>query len=483
MTERDRAVFDYLATMSHELRTPLNAIIGYSELLLDDYGSYDPEMMKSDLERIHHAGRHLLGLIDEVVELARLESGKTEVVRETIDAGQLVQQMLPTVLPMVSSQGNQLEWTLEPSVRLRTDPRKLMGVLRTLIHRAARVTSEGRIRVSVQQLDDVVQFAVGDTGPSVDPEDLAQSFLPFTTEQGHGFSSAQRLVQLLGGSMHTESSGSGTTFTVELPALDLPSMDEVVLPEIGDDERIVLVVDDDPTVHDLMRRQLGSLDCTVVCASSGPEAIRLAQRHPPAVITLDVMMPEMDGWDTLARLRATPELADVPVVMMSMNTDPDGTGFTLGAAEYLTKPIERPVLLSTVGRFVHGRRRILIVDDEESSRELSRRALMGAGYLVDEVDSGAGALKYLETERPDLVLLDLMMPGVDGFTVVHEVRKNPELADVPLVIFTAMTLTPADRARLAEGTASIVQKNDDQDVLARVTDLLGRAGPRPGADQ
>ncbi len=472
MAERERAVFDYLATMSHELRTPLNAIIGYSELLLDDYESYDPETMKSDLQRIHHAGRHLLGLIDEVVELARLESGKTEAVRETIDAAQLVQRMLPTLLPMVGAQGNHLEWTLEPSVRLRTDPRKLGGVLRTLINRAARVTSEGRIALTVQQTDNHVEFSVGDDGPTVDPEDLAQSFLPFTSEQGHGFSSAMRLVQLLGGNMRTESTGSGTTFTIELPALDLPSTEDVSLPVIPDPSRVVLVVDDDPTVHDLMRKQLESLDCTVLTAASGPEALRLARRHPPAVITLDVMMPEMDGWDTLARLRGDPDLANIPVVMMSMDTDPEGKGFTLGAAEYLTKPIERPVLLSTVSRFVHGRRRILIVDDEEASRELSRRALMGAGYLVDEVDSGASALRYLETERPDLVLLDLMMPGIDGFTVVHEVRKNPELADIPLVVFTAMTLTPADRARLTEGTASIVHKNDDQDVLQRVAELL-----------
>ncbi|MCB9679175.1 MAG: response regulator [Alphaproteobacteria bacterium] len=472
-----RDVFDFLSTMSHELRTPLNAIIGYSELLLEERDNYDPETMTSDLKRIHHAGRHLLSLIDEVVDLARLQSGRTSVARETVDAGRLVQRMLPTLVPMVTDRGNQLEWTIEPAIRLRTDPQKLAGILRTLVHRAARVTTEGFIHLVVEQIDDQVLFSVTDTGDAVDPEGLAKSFHPFADGQGGGFSAASRLVEVLGGRIEVDTQGQGTRFTVILPALDLPTGDEPSIPPLSTQDRVVLVVDDDPTVHDLMRRNLEALDCVVISATSGPEALRLAERHPPAVIALDVMMPEMDGWSTLARLRAHPKLAETPVVMMSMEKpdEDQGRGFTLGASEYLLKPIERPTLLATVERFISGRRRILIVDDEADARELARRVLMSAGYQVDEVSDGASALRYLETERPDLVLLDLMMPGIDGFAVVNEIRKNPELAAIPLVVFTSMTLTDVDRARLAHGTASIVEKSGSgEDVLQRVADLLNR---------
>ncbi|MEZ4317359.1 MAG: response regulator [Myxococcota bacterium] len=474
MSENERDVFDYLATMSHELRTPLNAIIGYSELLLEDHENYDPDTMKSDLQRIHHAGRHLLSLIDEVVDLSRLESGRTTVSRETVDVMRLVQRMLPTLTPMVRERGNKLEWTLEPGVRLRTDPQKLTGVIRTLVHRAARATTQGRIELIAEQIDDQVCITVSDTGDDVDPERLGQSFHPFSAGgPGGGFATASRLVELLGGEVEFDASGQGSRFTVKLPALDLPSQDEPSLPPVGNQGRVVLVVDDDPTVHDLMRRHLEALDCVVVSAASGPEALRLAERITPSVIALDVLMPEMDGWDTLARLRAHPRLAEVPVVMMSMLADEQGIGFTLGASEYLVKPIEKPTLLATVERFVRGRRRILVVDDEADARELTRRALISGGFLVDEVSDGAAALRYLESERPDLILLDLMMPGVDGFTVVREIRKDPELAAIPLVVFTSLSLSDVDRARLAEGTALILQKSGStEDVLKRVADLL-----------
>jgi len=479
MSNDDKAVFDYLATMSHELRTPLNAIIGYSELLLEDHQNYDPDAMEADLKRIHHAGRHLLGLIDEVVDLSRLKSGRTQVIKETVDVGRLLQRMLPTLLPMVQDRGNRLEWTFEPSVRVRTDPQKLTGVVRTLVNRAARVTTEGRVELGVEQIDDQVLISVSDTGEDVDPEHLAQTFHPFTAEQGSGFASASQMAQLLGGELEVDTQGQGTRFTLTIPALDLPTLDEPMPAQPASGDRVVLIVDDDPTVHDLMRRHLEELDCVVVSATSGPEALRLAERQLPAVIALDVMMPEMDGWDTLARLRAHPKLADVPVMMMSMLNDEDGKGFTLGVSEYLLKPIERPVLLSTVQRFVggHQRKRVLIVDDEADSRELSRRVLMSAGYLIDEVEDGAAALKYLETQRPDLILLDLMMPGIDGFTVVNEVRKRPELAEIPLVVFTSMSLTATDRERLQQGSASILSKGSPTpDVLERVAEILGSAG-------
>lgn len=468
------STFSFLATISHELRTPLNAIIGYSELILDDLEAYKPEALRSDVKRIHHAGRNLLGLIDEVVDVSRLESGTSKQLKETFELAQFVHKLIPTFQPVVQQRGNRFTWTVEPAVRLRTDGTKLRSVLRTLVNRAARVTSNGVVSIKTEQLDDEVTITVQDSGESL-PKDLLDNPRSYSTGQGAGLATAARMVEVLGGRLEVDGSGEGTTFRVILPAFDLPTEDDIVpVPMAVEGDRVVLVIDDDPTVQDLVSRYLEPLGYKVVVATSGPAALRMAEAVVPALITLDVMMPEMDGWTTLARLKANPKLADVPVVMMSMVADDHASAVMMGASEYVVKPFDRGSLLNTVERFVGPkRRRVLVVDDEPDARELARRVLVSAGYLVDEVGDGRQALAYLEQQHPDLILLDLMMPELDGFGVIRALQEDPELSSIPLVVLTAMALTDSDRQQLALGARSVLTKGDpNSGVLERIAAAL-----------
>lgn len=453
----DGRVFSYLSTMSHELRTPLNAVIGYSELILDELDHYDPVALHRDVDRIHHAGRHLLGLIDEVVDVSRLESGMTKLSRTTVDLRSFLKQQLAGFAALVAQRDNQFEWTLAPTLRARTDLNKLAGILRMLIQRASRVTHEGRIVLEVSQTDDTIEFRVSDTGDRIPTEELVQSFRPFDGGQSRGLSAAFRVAQLLGGHLEAESSTEGSLFKLSLPAHDQITEDEEPLEIVRPGQQVVLVIDDDPSSHDLVARHLVKADCKVVSAFSGPDALRITDTITPDVIALEVVLPDMDGWEVLARLRAKPNLAAVPVVMMSMLPDVGGKAVNLGADAFMTKPFDRALLLDHVQRLIGPtRKRILVVDDEPDARELVRRSLLPAGHLVDEVADGASALGYLRRQQPDLILLDLMMPEMDGFEVIRELQGDPVLAKIPLVVLTGMTLSDSDRRRLA--SAAVVQK-------------------------
>jgi CheY-like chemotaxis protein len=450
-------VFSYLSAMSHELRTPLNAVIGYSELILDELDHYSTEALHRDVDRIHHAGRHLLGLIDEVVDVSRLESGDAKLSRSTVDLRTFLKPQLAGFAALVAQRDNQFEWTLAPTLRARTDLNKLAGILRMLVQRASRVTSGGRIALDVSQTDDELVFRVSDTGDRIPPEELVQSFRPFDAGRSRGLSAAFRVAQLLGGRLEAASNSEGSVFTLTLPALDLITEDDEPVAVVQPGEQVVLVIDDDPSSHDIVARHLAKADCKVVSAFSGPDALHITETITPDVIALEVVLPEMDGWEVLARLRAKPQLSAVPVVMMSMLPDVGGKAVNLGADAFLSKPFDRSLLLDHVQRLVGpSRKRVLVVDDEPDARELVRRALLPAGHLVDEVPDGASALGYLRRQRPDLILLDLMMPEMDGFEVIRELQGDPELARIPLVVLTGMTLSDADRRRLA--SAAVVQK-------------------------
>lgn len=468
-------VFNYLATMSHELRTPLNAVIGYSELILDELDHYEPEALHRDVQRIHHAGRHLMGLIDEVVDVSKLESGGDQLARTTLDVRSFLQQHLPSYAALAAERDNHFEWSIASALRLRTDGTKLAGILRMLIQRASRVTQNGRIQLEVVPLDDELAFRVSDNGDRIPPEQLAQSFRAFESGQSRGLSTAFRTAELLGGHLEVTSSPDGSTFELTLPALDFITEDEEPEPIAQPGEQVVLVIDDDPTSHDLVARRLVDATCRVVSAFSGPEALRILETVTPDVIALEVVLPDMDGWEVLARIRSRSHLAAVPVVMMSLLPDVGGKAVGLGAEAFMTKPFDRGLLLEHVQRLVGAtRKRILVVDDEPDARELVRRALLPAGHLVDEVEDGASALAYLRRQRPDLILLDLMMPEMDGFEVVRELQSDAELSRIPLVVLTGMTLSEKDRKRLA--STEVVQKGTgDRSVLESIEAALLRS--------
>lgn len=468
-------VFSYLATMSHELRTPLNAVIGYSELILDELDHYDPEALRRDVDRIHHAGRHLLGLIDEVVDVSRLESGSTELARSTIELRGFVQKCLPGFASMVGQRDNQFDWSVGNTLRIRSDAEKLKGILRMLIQRASRVTREGRVSLDVEQDGEAMVFRVFDTGARIDADELAKSFRTFDGGKSRGLSAAFRVAQLLGGSLTADTHAEGSVFELRLPAMDLITEDDEPMPVVQPGEQVVLVIDDDPTSHDLIARHLGTSPCRVISAHSGPEALRIAELITPDVIALEAVLPDMDGFELLARLKAKPQLANVPVVMMSMLPDVGGSSVGLGADRFLMKPFDRGLLLQSVQDLVGAtRKRVLVVDDEPDARELVRRSLLPAGHLVDEVEDGASALAYLGRNRPDLILLDLMMPEMDGFEVIRRLQADEELAQIPLVVLTGMSLSDADRRRLS--STAVVQKGaGHQSVLDSIEAALVRS--------
>ena len=467
--------FSYLATISHELRTPLNAVIGYSELLLEEEDHYDPKALKADVKRIHDAGKHLLGLVNEVVEVARIESGHTQLQRRMVGIQPLVQELLPTLMEAVRRKGNKFTWEVDQEIRLFTDPAKLRTVLRTLVNRAARVTSNGEIvlRATPGAGDDLV-IEVEDTGDRVSTEDLARTFHPFTGGSGAGLTSTARLVELIGGRLEVEAAALGTRFRVVLPALMGQTEDEEPLPVVPLGKRVVLVVNRDRAMRDLLERTLSKLDCVVVTASSSAEAVRIAKGIKPTVVAMEANRDDVDGWDTLATFKSIPQLAAIPVVMLSGEAEE-----TLHADDFISKPFDRTTMLDTIARILEGggRRRVLVVDDEADARELARRVLTSAGYLVDEVADGLAALDYLANEVPDLILLDLMMPEMDGFQMLQELRKNDTLAKIPVVVLTAMSLNDNDRELLRTRTQSIVTKGTTPSaLLERVARVLAVTG-------
>ncbi|MCA9567991.1 MAG: response regulator, partial [Myxococcales bacterium] len=379
------------------------------------------------------------------------------------------------------------DWT--HGIALRTDGMKLRQTLMNLLGNASKFTSNGTVTLRVRR-DPLeyeprrVYFDVEDTGAGIAADRLEAIFDPFTQERadtarlhggtGLGLAICSRFAKLMGGSLTVQSEvGKGSCFTLTLPLLEgaAHAPPERLLME-RPPGATVLVVDDDPVAHELLRRHVAPLGCEVVVSSGGIQAIELARTLRPSLITLDVFMPEMDGWTTLARLKSDPIVCDIPVVMITIHDDAQ-RAYALGADDYLTKPVDRRRLLEVVGRHAgDARRTVLVVDDDRDAREVATRMLTGAGFQVVQAINGADALEKYRSASPDVILLDLMMPVLDGFEVVHALSADPDFR-TPIVVLTAKQIDETDRARLAHGAESILSKGRDLDlVLSRMTDLL-----------
>jgi PAS domain S-box-containing protein len=506
-----RAKSTFLANMSHELRTPLNAIIGYSEMLREEAAELGQDELAPDLEKIRTAGKHLLELINNILDLSKIEAGKMELFRESVPLGRLIDEVVATVQPLVEKNGNRLVVEQPPRLgQIYTDQTKLRQVLLNLLSNAAKFCAEGTVTLRVEQdvapssladaaLDatqrrsDAIRFEVSDTGIGLSEEQQAKLFEDFTQADtsttrryggtGLGLSISRRFVQMLGGTIALRSApGRGATFSVALPLetgpQDARSPHVVPPPAVVP---LVLVIDDDAAARDLVERTLLREGLRVLGAASGAEGLRLARAHKPQAITLDVMMPELDGWSVLAELKADPELTRIPVVMLTM-VDDKQRGFALGAAEYLTKPIERDRLLAVLeGLFAvelatQATPHILVVEDDSTTRDLLRRLLEREGWVVVEADNGETALGRISERRPDVILLDLMMPRMDGFELIGALRSTTLWRTIPIVVLTAMDLTAADRLRLNGYVERVLQKGayHHDELLGDVRDLVLR---------
>jgi signal transduction histidine kinase/DNA-binding response OmpR family regulator len=498
--EANRAKSSFLANMSHELRTPLNAIIGYSELIEEEMSEEGSDEFIPDLKKIQTAATHLLALINDILDLSKIEAGKMELFLENVEVPQMVADVVSTITPMVEKNGNRLEVTSADAMpTMHTDLTKLRQILFNLLSNASKFTEKGLISLDVKHQGAQIVFTVRDTGIGMSPLQLQRLFADFsqadssTTRKyggtGLGLSISRRFAQMLGGDISvTSEQGTGSTFIVTLPVKTsttaeslpkeqpaAPEQAEVRLGPIPAGASTVLVIDDDASVRELVSRFLTKEGFSVRTAVSGAEGLRAAREFKPDVITLDVMMPGMDGWAVLSALKADAELSTIPVVMMTIVSDKN-LAYSLGAADYLTKPIDRDKLIHALRKYdcKHPVCKILVVDDDPQIREIVQRTLVKEGYEVSEAVDGQDALEKLNADPPEIILLDLMMPRMDGFDFLLELRNSGR--SIPVIVVTARDLSDEDKQRLNGQVMQILQKGAyrPEELLAEVRLLVGK---------
>jgi signal transduction histidine kinase/CheY-like chemotaxis protein len=466
----------FVASMSHELRTPLNAIIGLTEMMVSNATRFGTEKAAEPLRRVHRAGTHLLGLINQVLDLSKIEAGKLELSPETVNLAPLLEDVIGTARQLAEQNKNHLLLEAQENLgQLTVDPMRLRQILLNLLSNACKFTKQGEVKLRVKRVVDGrnwIEIAVADTGIGMTAEQQAKLFEEFTQADsstarqyggtGLGLAITRRLARMMGGDVTVASEpGKGSVFTVRLPA----SADTQARSSTGSDGRrlptagCVLVIDDDATARELIADHLKAEGFSVVTAAGGVEGLKLAKELRPTAITLDVMMPDLDGWSVLGALRQDPELADIPVIMITI-VDEHRRGIALGAAGYLTKPIDRERLHRLVTRFRASTppTRVLLVEDDAVQRERMRGWLEGPQWAVREAANGREALDRLQQGKPDVILLDLMMPEMDGFAVVAALQKEPAWRDIPVIVITALDLDAKDRERLNAGVQFVLVK-------------------------
>ncbi len=472
----------FLANMSHELRTPMTVITGYCEMLMEEAVDLGQDHFLPDLEKINQTAKHLRELIDQILDLSKIEAGKMELYLESFDVSLMIEEIATTITPVIEKNGNTLEREIADDLgSMHADLTKVRQSLFNLLSNAAKFTEHGIISLRVAREDDCFEFTVGDTGIGIQADDLSKLFEEFTqadsstTRQyggtGLGLAITRRFCQMMGGEITVESTeGQGSSFTIRLPAKvadavkreDNQAPDpvtEAVAASVSGASQTVVVVDDDANTRELLLRTLTREGFTVVQAATGEEGLRLIRGVNPIAVTLDVLMPGMDGWSVLRELKADEALRDIPIIMLTM-VDERNMGYALGAADYLSKPIDREHLSRILKKYRRGDPPcpVLVVEDDPQTRELQRRLLEKDGWRVYEAENGRDALEIMTKHPPVLVMLDLMMPVMDGFDFLYEMRQVEAWRTIPVIVVTGTELTEKVRQRLQGEVERVIEK-------------------------
>jgi signal transduction histidine kinase/CheY-like chemotaxis protein len=482
----------FLASMSHELRTPLNAVIGYSQMLQEEAEADSRLSDFQDLQKIESAGKHLLELINSILEMSKIEAGKVEVHPAPFSVPELLAEVVELVRPTAEKNRNTLDIALAPGVNnMFSDVVKVRQCLLNLLSNASKFTQNGRVTLRVERIVEgprpFLRFDVVDSGPGISAEELSRLFEPFHQLEstpvrgkgqgtGLGLAITRRLTRMLGGDTLVQSEpGAGSTFTLSLPEEFTPGALHAAPPLYQSDKPTVLVIDDDTAIHHLIRRLFEKHPVEVAVARNGEEGIRMARILNPRVITLDVVMEGADGWEILRRLKADTQLSRIPVILLSiLDTHGDPRGFL--AEEVFTKPVDVDRLSGSILRHAASGRTqsALIVDDSPDARSLLKRQLHALGWSIHEAADGAEALEKCAALHPGVVVLDLMMPNVDGFEFLSRLRATRFGRDTPVLVVTGMDLDSAQRQRLKQQAAAVLNKGAlrGNDLIAQILATL-----------
>ena len=486
--EANRAKSRFLANMSHELRTPLNAIMGFARLIMRRSKDTLAPRQYENLEKILSSSEHLLSLINDVLDLAKVEAGRMELRTAEFALEPLIDVCLKTVEPLIKGDRVRLVKDVQglpPTVY--TDQEKLKQILINLLSNAAKFTEQGAITLRARANGERVEIAVEDTGIGIPKHALDVIFEEFRQVDGGatrthsgtglGLAISNRLARMLDGQIAVESEeGAGSTFTLEIAQRLLaapehePPSEPVMRPtgfptRLGD--KVVLAIDDDPNVVYLLKENLADAGYTVIAASSGEDGLQKARELQPLAITLDIIMPGTDGWQVLHALKTDRLTRDIPVILISI-VDQKELGFRLGAADYVVKPFDREALIGSLARVAPDYRRILVIDDDPNVVDLVRQLLEGERCSVDWAPDGAAGLERINQAPPGVILLDLLMPQMDGLAFLNLLQEHPEHKDIPVVVLTSKSLDSAERSMLKERVLGLVEKHGlDREALIR----------------
>ena len=497
----NQAKSQFLANMSHELRTPLNAVIGLTEMLKEDAEDDENEDYLEPLDRIHNASKHLLTLINDILDLSKIEAGKIELFEEEFSLPKMVEDVIETSKPLAEKNDNRIEIRMDQDLdSIYADQTRVRQIILNLISNACKFTEKGEVHIEVRKIleveTDLIEISVRDTGIGLSEEQQQKLFQAFTQADssttrkyggtGLGLTITRQLSRLMGGDVTVESElGKGTKFTasLRLKRSDASTSDQVLparpKPEFSKEDgssRKILIIDDDPTVRELMRRQLERDGFEVHSASDGKEGITKAREIKPDLITLDILMPDLDGWSVLRSLKADPEVSSIPVVMASI-LDEKNKGFSLGAADYLSKPLERERLIGSIRNLIgEGEgKKVMLVDDDPGMRLSVREALSRSGYEVLEAENGSQAISLLEEEdtAPDIILLDLIMPIMNGFEFLEKFRNDLQ-SPIPVIVITSADLTDEEKQYLSGEVVRVLQKSDvgNSEIINEIKDFF-----------